>query len=338
MTSPVSASYSFVDDLAASVPELKALIAKATSGKWTAQRFADAVQTTQWWRTNSDTAKQMIDLEKVDPAQYQQQYKQAQAHVEQMAASLGITMTAAQIATQATTDLWQGQDDATLQQQIGQLYTTVPGGSAGGTAVQLNAQIKALAANYGVPVTQSWIDSQVKASLTTGNGTEGATAALTQIASSTYPGLAAQLQAGMTVHDIAQPYMAAMSQILEIPETSITLQDQTIQKALQAVPPTSGSSSGTPKATGGSAKSTGGTTGPITVAPPPVRGGSDMSSRLGAPGASTPATPAQAPGVVPLWQFQQQLRQDPRWQNTDNAKQSAFSMLHTLGNSWGFSS
>jgi len=42
------------------------------------------------------------------------------------------------------------------------------------------------------------------------------------------------------------------------------------------------------------------------------------------------------PSVVPLWQFENMVRQDPRWGYTDNAKQSAASMLVQLGQNFGF--
>lgn len=308
-------SYSYSAALGAAVPEVGALLKQAAAGKWDVQRFQDALQKTQWWAKNSDTAKQMITLQKQDPAQYAQQLKAAQAHVTQMAAGLGVTLTAAQASSQATVDLWQGLDDATVQSQLGALYKTAPT-AGGGTAVSLNAQIKQLAASYGVPVTQSWIDGQVRSALSTGTGAEGATSALTQMAVSVYPALAQQLQAGQTTEDIAQPYIAAMSQTLEVPETSITLQDQTIKKVLQGVPP----------------------------APTPAKAGSaatpSASPAGSATSASAPATaaPAIPPTAVPLWQFQQQLKADPRWQQTDNAKSTAFSLVHQLGTTWGFAS
>jgi hypothetical protein len=41
---------------------------------------------------------------------------------------------------------------------------------------------------------------------------------------------------------------------------------------------------------------------------------------------------------TPLWQFQNQLRQDPRWQQTNNAKNAAFDVLARIGQDWGFAS
>lgn len=51
-------------------------------------------------------------------------------------------------------------------------------------------------------------------------------------------------------------------------------------------------------------------------------------------GTYDPTTKAQA--STPLWQFEQQVRQDPRWQFTDNAKQTVASALVHIGNDFGF--
>lgn len=39
---------------------------------------------------------------------------------------------------------------------------------------------------------------------------------------------------------------------------------------------------------------------------------------------------------MPLYQFQEQLKADPRWQKTDNAKNAAFDLLAQIGKDWGF--
>lgn len=36
-----------------------------------------------------------------------------------------------------------------------------------------------------------------------------------------------------------------------------------------------------------------------------------------------------------LWQFNEQLKQDPRWQHTDNAKNAAYDTLAQIGKDWG---
>lgn len=39
---------------------------------------------------------------------------------------------------------------------------------------------------------------------------------------------------------------------------------------------------------------------------------------------------------MPLWAFQQALKKDPRWQHTDNAKNSAYDTIAQIGKDWGF--
>jgi hypothetical protein len=42
------------------------------------------------------------------------------------------------------------------------------------------------------------------------------------------------------------------------------------------------------------------------------------------------------PGVVPLYEFDKQIREDPRWQYTDNARQSYSTMADDLLKMFGF--
>lgn len=286
--------YTFVDALSNSVPEIKNLMAQASSQGWTPQRFADALEATHWWKTNSDTARTAIGLMKSDPATYANNLKQAQAHAQQIAQRMGINLTPAQLKNYAVATMFQGLDDATLQSQIASTYHGLAGGTGvlGGTSVDYDTQIKQLASAYGVPVTQSWVNGMVKTGLMTGNATSAAQEALKNLAISTYPSLKDQINGGATVHDIAQPYIAAMANTLELPDAQIKLTDQTIQKALHG-----------------------------TAGNPP-----------------TPGQPAGPPQPTPLYQFTNQLKQDPRWQTTDNAKADAYSMLHGLGQTFGFAS
>lgn len=288
-------TYSFADALAQSVPEIAALVKQAAAGGWDPTRFADALQATQWWKKNSQSARSVIATQKSDPATYTQQMLTATNHVTQMAGQMGIKLTPAQIKAQATSSLFQGMDDTALSYNLSKSFSGNATGN--GTTADVGQQLRTMAASYGVPVTQAWLNTWEKNALMTGDTTlTQAQRSLIGTASTTYPALAKELADGTTtVSDIADPYKAAMAQTLEIDEKSIALTDPMIQKAL---------------------------TNPATVAP-----------------AKPGAAPATTPGatVTPLWQFQQTLKQDPRWGKTDNAKQTAYGMMADLGKSFGFS-
>lgn len=53
------------------------------------------------------------------------------------------------------------------------------------------------------------------------------------------------------------------------------------------------------------------------------------------PAAGAKAATPGAPTVMPIWQFQQQVRQDPRWQQTKNAKDSYQTAALSIGRDWG---
>jgi hypothetical protein len=348
-------SYGFNAAVVAAIPELAPILKQAVAEGWDPQRFTDKIMTTDWWKQHSSTARQMMVLQAQDPSEYKQQVDAAVAHVQQIAAQMGVTLTAEQVQNHAIADLWQGMNDSTLQSQIGALYTGQPTTvGAGGSAVQLNQQIRQLADQYGVPVTDAWVNDHIRQALSTGNGAEGATADLQSMAASTYPALAQQILAGHTTTQIAQPYMAAMAQTLEIDPASITLKDPTIMKALQMPMPQTGSTSST-KGSGGSstpaapgAPASGGPGGSAMKAPlNTIQGGSQVATLGSATGAAAnnaanSSAVAGSGGVgqsmMPLYQFTNMLRQDPRWQQTDNAKQTAYGMLHQLGQDMGFAS
>lgn len=326
--------YSFVQDLVSSVPELAALVKAASAQGATADAFQAMLEATKWWRTNAATARQQVALKASDPATYTQNVNQATSHVKALAAQMGVSLTAAQISSYATADLFQGLNDDQLKETLGSVYTTPAGGTSTGDVADYTQQLQALAASYGVPVTQSWVDNYVKSALTTSQSAQemlaGARANLIQSASSMYPTLAQQLATGQTTSDIAQPYIATMSQILELPETGIQLTDPTIQRALT----NSSLQLGSTSTSGGTMKA-----GQVSTNPAPTAGSAPkVPATLGSTSSAAGSSNQPAASSMPLWQFQDQLRADPRWQQTDNAKQSAYSMVASLGKQWGFAS
>jgi hypothetical protein len=50
---------------------------------------------------------------------------------------------------------------------------------------------------------------------------------------------------------------------------------------------------------------------------------------------STGSAAQGEPGVMPLWQFQRQLRDDPRWLNTTSARDSTLSTVHKVLTDFG---
>lgn len=306
------------------VPELQTVLNQAVAGQWTTDRFEQAIDATTWYRSNAATVRTQLALQSSDPATYQQNLNQAGQHVLILAGQMGINMSFSQALSYAQSALFGNLSDEALRSDIGQTYSAQnPNGATTGDAAQLQQQIQAMAADYGVPVTQTQVNTWIQGGLgddqTATETLAGVQQSLMNQAATAYPPIAQQIMAGQTVKDIAQPYIAQMAQTLEIPDTNITLQDPTIQKALSnptLTPP---------------GKTTAGSTPPT-----PTLGSAAASTATPSTSvAGSSATPGDT--SMPLWQFTNQLRLDPRWQQTDNAKQSAYSMTASLGKEFGFS-
>jgi hypothetical protein len=157
-----------------------------------------------------------------------------------------------------------------------------------GQAAQLTQQIKQIASEYGLPVTDYGTRNWVSGILSGVNTIDGNKQAAIAQAKSLYAPFAKEIDSGMTMKQIADPYVASMSNLLELNPNSINFaSDPMVKKALQ--------------------------------------------------GAGATAA-GQPPTATPLWQFEQQVRADPRWQYTTNAHNDTAGILSTLGKDWGMTS
>jgi len=144
--------------------------------------------------------------------------------------------------------------------------TILEGGDLGGDSAEFERTIVQWADRNGLALSGNTIAKYVAA------GTSGASSIddikndlRKTYLSGSYPAWSDRIMMGEDPADIAAPYKARMSRLLEVDETDIDLNDQLLQKAMQGV---------------------------------------------GADG---------KPSVVPLYSFDQQVREDERWQYTDNA-------------------
>jgi hypothetical protein len=189
--------------------------------------------------------------------------------IAQKAYDLGLTPT-----SPGTLQLFQGKDAS------GQPYIT---GIVGGAASTTRQNLATAVADYGVPYNQDWVNSTAE-SVASGATTEQYW--MDQIktqAKSAFPAWSKQIDAGLTMKQIASPYITQYSNILGIDPAAITLDDKLLKQGLQGTDPTD-------------------------------------------------------PSAVPLWQFEQMVRQDPRWQTSKDAMDNLSNVGYNLAKQWGLMS
>jgi hypothetical protein len=232
----LAASYGFAYSFLNSIPELKTLFGSYVGETWTKEKFQAELRNTKWWKENSDTMRKAAQEKSTDPATWEAKLSAAKVQVMQLSAEMGAAIPQGKIGKIAEQVLKTGLDEAGLRNVLGGYITFQGNGSTlNGQAGQYEHMIKQFAFTQGVTLDKQTVKNQAQL-IGRGMATEqDFKNQITNQAVSTYPGYAAQLQAGQTMMDIASPYMQQMADDLEIPFSNITLSDPLIKRALNGV-------------------------------------------------------------------------------------------------------
>lgn len=275
--------YGYVGSLANNIPELKALLLKAAKGGWSVDEFARSLQDTKWWKNSSDKVKQYTILQTTKPGEFKAQRNDWITKVNLAAAKLGVGYRLAGKAGQyADLAMKLGWDDAELSRHLAGLIDT-KAGQLGGDAGSVQQSVKKMFADYGVKYSNAQSLVWARNVLSGADTIERLQAKLITQAKSKYAAFSDDLDRGMTIRDIADPYRQAMAQTLELNDADVDIFDPKIQSALSVRDPKT-----------------------------------------------------NMPTSKPLWQFEQDLKEDPRWDKTKQATNAAYDQAMRIGKAWGF--
>lgn len=287
-TQDAMAAYGYVFQIANAIPELKGLLDAASANMDSPDKLRATIESSPWWMQHADTVRNLAIQKAAEPGTYNQNLSNAMDSIKLKAQELGRTFTAQNLHDLAIRTLTEnaGMDTKRLDELVTNSLHTLAGGPAGnrgGTAAYIQDHLRQMASDYGQPMSQGNLDNWTAQIQSGANTIDGFESGMRMYAKSAYPPLAAQIDAGKTVKDIADPYVQTMAQTLEVPTTSINWNsDPYVKKAL-----TTRNTDGTPT-------------------------------------------------IQPLWQFTQQVKQDPRYDKTVQARTDAYTTLAHVKNDWGF--
>jgi hypothetical protein len=217
-----------------SQPELMKLLNSAVSETWGPDTFTAHLKNTKWWKDNSESVRQQQVLAKTDPATYKANLAAAQAQAQEAAVKAGAILSGKQLQQLATNMVNYQWNDAQVANYLGQYVGFTADHVMGGQAGAAVKQIRQYAYDQGVQVSDQTVKNSA-AYLVRGLATmQGIQDGLKAQAISTYPGFTAQLEAGASMRDIAQPYIQAAAQELELPESDVDVWHPKVRAALQA--------------------------------------------------------------------------------------------------------
>jgi hypothetical protein len=166
--------------------------------------------------------------------------------------------------------------------------TKLTGGDGAGGAQSIKQELLDYNNQMGNPYSSAWIDSAVASIVDPSKGVDAGTykTMIKTSAANKYSGFADQINKGVTVQQVADPYISSMTKLLELPydgsNWSSYINDPLVNKGLA------------------STVNPDGTTQPMTN-----------------------------------WQFEQTVRQDPRWAYTNNARDYVDGIAHQIGKDFG---
>lgn len=222
-------SYAFLK----SHPELSQLFSDTVANGWDQATFQAKLRDTEWWKQNSDTARQADILKTTDPASYAASVDAAKLQVQQLAATIGAPISD-KLASRIAGDAVKYQlDEGGLRNILGK-YVDFTKGTLTGQAGMFENSIKEYASNMGVSVGDQAIKNQAQLIARGLSSPDDYKQLIQQQAISAYPAYEEQILGGQTVKDIASPYIQVAASELGVNPDVLTLDNPLIKSALNS--------------------------------------------------------------------------------------------------------
>lgn len=203
--------------------ELEDLLLEAVRTGLPKDAFLAKLRKTEWWKATSNTARQWDIAKELDPKTAQQQVEAQVATVRAAALAMGITLSDAALAQVAETSLRLNFNEAQISNAIG-AEATKNGGSQIAQGYYGN-QIRTLASNYGIPISDSTLEEWSMNIATGKQSVQTFDAWARDLAKNMYPAFSSGFDRGLSFKSMTEPYAQFASQILEMPTSQMNFTD-----------------------------------------------------------------------------------------------------------------
>ena len=226
-----------------SQPGVLQVYADAINNTWAPDRIQSALENTDWWKNTPDTARQWQALQITDPATAAQKLQQYSEWINDAMAQTGVKLDTAggmaspsfQFFAKAVTQGW---DQSRVKYEL--LAQSNPSANTGGDIGGNAAQIRALASEYALPMSDAAIMQYAKQMSQGAIDMNGVKGYIVSQAKSLFPQLSAAIDSGVTVKQFAAPYVQMAQQELNVNPDSINFTDPKWMRLLNQVDPKTG--------------------------------------------------------------------------------------------------
>lgn len=214
-------------------PELANLYSEAVANTWSPEQISAAVQNTDWYKNNSDSSRKVLEEKYANPAQYQQDIQNKSMQLTELATKLGVHLSSVSMNSLADLALVTNMNDSQVNGYLSKYLELNQNGHFLGYAGQVELGVREYAREMGVPLDDKYVDNAVTGIVAGTDTLQAHRANIQTIAASTFPAYAKEINEGMTVGQIAAPYLATQAKLWETDPNKIDLFDPTLRGALQ---------------------------------------------------------------------------------------------------------
>lgn len=280
-------------------PELNRLLEKAVAQNWDPGKFQVELRQTDWFKNHSDVWRQNIALKYSDPGSYAERLANSQTTLDNLAGAFDADLSNKARRRLAERALLLGWDEAQLRDVLASHVRPGKDGHYEGELSTIETQLRNTALRNGVRLNREQLRGWMRAIVRGDSSQEQYQRVIRSMAARQFDHFADQINGGVDLADIAQPYIQTMADVLELNPGGIDLYDHTIRRALSGFRPDN----------------------------PPKKGGKDGK------GGKDDRKPGSSP--MTMSEFEDYLRADKRWQFTDQAREQATEYAIRLGESFG---
>lgn len=232
----IRSKYGYLGTVLLDNPEIHKVLFDAISGGWDSAQVQGALMGTNYWKTTQASQRNWNTLLGTDPASANAQIAQQAADIAQTAGKLGVNIAPDRLQQMATDSLRLGWDATQLQQAIGNEFHYTPGPQAGALGVA-QGQLKQMAGQYLVPLSDQTLGDWEGQIAKGGATADSFRDYILNQSKGMFPALAKQIDSGMTVQQLADPYRQIAAKDLGVTPDSIDFTDPKWGRALNQVNP-----------------------------------------------------------------------------------------------------
>lgn len=231
----LAASYGWAYGFLNSNSEIKGVFEQAVTESWTSQKFQAKLRETNWWKTNSDASRQAQVEASTDPATFAAKVQASGMKVRQMAAEIGAIIPENMMNQIGEDSYRSGMTDDELKYSLAKYIDFTKEGTLAGQAGMAEVRLKQLAYANGVQMSPDSIKNYAQQIAMGVSTMEQAEQNVRNMAKSMFPTFSDQIDAGINVADIANPYAEIAAKELELPRGDLDLTNPLVKQGINGL-------------------------------------------------------------------------------------------------------